>query len=227
MAITLNVNNSLKTPTAITVNVNGTLHNVKEVWCNAGGTLKFVWPGSHTAYNGSTFSGALSGGLVSGLNVYVYHYVSPSVGYNSVTYKLYHKYFDGYVDNYNLTSGSAVIGLTDSGSNGYIRYIGYRSKDLINWDSYKQLKITMTFVDSSFASNGLEPLYVSFPNSASNNVVGLNQDIGGTTGTFTFDVSSISGQRYLVMEVRATTDSTHNNYSKYWNAKIDKIEFVA
>ncbi len=116
MAITLNVNNSLKTPTDITVNVNNSLKTVTEVWANIGGTLKLIWPGSHTAYNGSTFSGALAGGLVSGLNVYVYHYVSPKVGSKAVTEKIYHKYLNGRIENYSLTSGSAEVGITDVGT---------------------------------------------------------------------------------------------------------------
>lgn len=227
-----NPSNGVKEVSGVYYNPGNGVKTVQAVWENVGGHLYQIYPVAHTAYNGSTFSGALNLGLRSGINYYcsLYNGTSTAAG----AYKIYPQVtgeFVGSPENVSLTSGTASFGFSNRTSTDlYLYYCGYISANLVNLALYDTVIVKIKTDASEYVRIGGESLHLCLTNEAGNNTVTLDpvsdvEDATQGTHTMTFNLSSINDRRYMgfIFCIRART--TNYNYDKRYQGHITEIRF--
>ena len=197
----------------------------------------------YDAYNGTTFKGALSNGLISGVNYYYERYEGASIGNQAASRMIYHK-FDAMpgttpLTGYNISDVSIRNGQTapialyvknDFGDTSKTFYGGYRSNDIVKIGYYKNIHIEVTVTDRWMVD--IHSCYLCLTNQAGNATQTLTASpvqISGRTETvqavwgFDFNVANISADRYLGIILRYTVDGSNNVQNKYLYGTISKI----
>lgn len=227
-------------PSNVVTEVSGVYYNpgngvktVQAVWENVGGHLYQIYPVAHTAYNGSTFSGALNLGLRSGINYYCSLYINSEVGSPAQLNKIYPQVtgeFVGSPENYSLTSGTASFGFSNTTSTDlYHYYCGYISANLVNLALYDAIIVRTTRDENEFSNSDADgDLQLCLTNEAGNATVTLDPaSVSGDYAdcTIRFDVSSVTDRRYIGFIFRLSARSTNYNYAKKDKRHITEIRF--
>lgn len=220
--INVNPGSGVKDVVGVFINPGGGVKTCDAVWENVGGTLYQVWPVAHTAYDGSTFKGALNGGLVSGITVYCKYY-NGSDSYGTAANRTIYADYEVSTGTANKTATSGAVGVSynygnDASDVGWYEYPAWRSKSLVNISLYDSVTTTFSTSSRNFATPQFAGICLT--NSA------------GTSATFVeasdgvCDVSGITGQYYITFVWKVWFSSTTNIYRKYWYGNITSIAFA-
>ena len=220
-----NPGNGVKDVVGVYINPGSGVKEVQAVWENVGGTLYQVWPVAHTAYDGSTFKGALNGGLVSGFNMYCILDVGGTAASRAI-------YSDGAYLNRNgtanakCTSGEALVKLDDYDSQGISTDKGWRSKNLVNMSLYDSISVTHEIKEQAFCRSA-KMRGICLINQAGNQAIFVENSKFYTSDTeAAFDVSSISGQYYVLFLFHFGMKETSVSHEKYAHVRINSISFA-
>lgn len=226
-----NPSNGVREVSGVYYNPGNGVKTVQAVWENVGGHLYQIYPVAHTAYNGSTFSGALNGGLRSGIGYYCSLYV-PNTGTVASVKKIYRistGYLMGYPENETITSGGAHFGCSESSrDNPYTHYNGFISVNLVNLALYETIIVKTHVDDSSFIRIGGVSLRLCLTNEAGNDTTTISvasESEDGSDRTYTFNISSLTDRRYIGFIFHEIPRPTESLYDKYYNAHITQIRF--
>lgn len=228
-----NPSNGVKEVSGVYYNPGNGVKTVQAVWENVGGHLYQIYPVAHTAYNGSTFSGALNLGLRSGINYYCSLYINSSIGTVARLNKIYPNVtgeFTGSPENYSLTSGTASFGFSNTTStDNYQYYCGFISANLVNLALYDAIIVRTTRDENEFSNSDSDGnLQLCLTNEAGNATVTLDPaSVSGDYAdcTIRFDVSSVTDRRYIGFIFRLSARSTNYNYAKKDKRHITEIRF--
>lgn len=222
MPINYNASGSLKTVSDVKINVGGTLHQVIEVWENVNGTLKLVWPGSHTAYDGTNFWGVLGSGVVWGTNITKPTLVSGLT--ETANGAGLQRYYYSSESNGNMTSGTMEVKSSSTGTDVAYNFLGYRSKYLIDMSRYSSITVHVSKIEAT--RSDLHYVGVSFLNSSSALIsTVLSGTYPSVDSDITFNVSSITGLCYVLFVMRLNLRSSSSSQSKVCHYKFTKIAF--
>ena len=222
MGITYN-NGSLRNVKSLTINPSGTLRNMVAVWRNVNGTIEQVWPAAHTAYDGSTFKGALNGGLVSGFNMYCILDIGGTAASRAI-------YSDGTktsgTANTKCLSGEALVKLDDYDSQGISVDKGWRSKNLVNLSLYDSISVSHEIKEQAYCRSA-KMVGICLINQAGNQAIFIENSKFYTSDTEAlFDVSSVSGSYYVLFLLRFNMRETSTQVEKYAHVRINSISFA-
>ena len=222
MGITYN-NGSLRNVKSLTINPSGTLRNMVAVWRNVNGTIEQVWPVAHTAYDGSTFKGALNGGLVSGFNMYCI----VNVGGTAASRAIYSDGDDSRgTANSKCTGGEALVKLDDYDSQGISVDKGWRSKNLVNLSLYDSISVSHEIKEEAYCRSA-KMRGICLINSAGNQAIFVeNSKFYSSDTEALFDVSSVSGSYYVLFLFHIGMIETSRQYEKYAHVRIKSINFA-
>lgn len=218
-----NPGNGVKDVMGVYINPGSGVKEVQAVWENVGGTLYQVWPVAHTAYDGSTFKGALNGGLESGFNMYCI----VNVGGTAVSREIYS---DGTnisgTANAKCTGGEALVKLDDYDSQGILADKGWRSKNLVNLSLYDSISVTHEIKEQLFCDSA-KMRGICLINSAGNQAIFVQNSKFYTSDTEAlFDVSSVSGSYYVLFLFHYVMRETSTQREKYAHVRINSISFA-
>ena len=218
-----NPGNGVKDVVGVYINPGSGVKEVQAVWENVGGTLYQVWPVAHTAYDGSTFKGALNGGLVSGFSMYCILDVGGTAASRMV-------YSDGTkisgTASTKCPSGEALVKLDDRDSQDISADKGWRSKNLVNMSLYDSISVTHEIKEQAYCRSA-KMRGICLINSAGNQAIFVENSKFYTSDTeAAFDVSSISGQYYVLFLFHFGMRETPVTYNKYAHVRINSINFA-
>ena len=218
-----NPGNGVKDVVGVYINPGSGVKEVQAVWENVGGTLYQVWPVAHTAYDGSTFKGALNGGLVSGFNMYCILDIGGTAASRMV-------YSDGTktsgTASTKCTSGEALVKLDDYDSQGIAADKGWRSKNLVNLSLYDSISVSHEIKEEAYCLSA-KMRGVCLINSAGNQAIFVENSKFYTSDTEAlFDVSSVSGSYYVLFLFRFRMRETSTQVEKYAHVRINSIGFA-
>lgn len=221
--IYLNPGNGIKDVVGVYINPGNGVKEVQAVWENVNGTLYQVYPVAHTAYDGSTFKGALNGGLVSGFSMYCILDVGGTAASRAI-------YSDGDdssgTANSKCLSGEALVKLDDYDSQGISADKGWRSKNLVNLSLYDSISVTHEIKEEAYCRSA-KMRGICLINSAGNQAIFIENSKFYTSDTEAlFDVSSVSGNYYVLFLFRIGMIETSRQYEKYAHVRINSINFA-
>lgn len=218
-----NPGSGVKDMVGVYINPGSGVKEVQAVWENAGGMLYQVWPVAHTAYDGSTFKGALNGGLVSGFSMYCILDVGGTAASRAI-------YSDGTktggTANSKCSSGEALVKLDDRDSQGITVDKGWRSKNLVNVSLYDTISVSHEIKEQAYCRSA-KMRGLCLINQAGTQAIFVENSKFYTSDTEAlFDVSSISGSYYVLFPFRIGMRETSVTYSKYAHVRINSIGFA-
>lgn len=218
-----NPGNGVKDVVGVYINPGNGVKEVQAVWENVGGTLYQVWPVAHTAYDGSTFKGALNGGLVSGFNMYCILDVGGTAASRAI-------YSDGdYLSgtaNSKCTSGEALVKLDEYDDMPLTVTKGWRSKNLVNLSLYDSISVSHEIKEQAHCRSA-KMRGLCLINSAGNQAIFIeNSKFYDSDTEALFDVSSISGQYYVLFPFRISMRESPVQVTMYAHVRINSISFA-
>lgn len=218
-----NPGNGVKDMVGVYINPGNGVKEVQAVWENVGGALYQLWPVAHTAYDGSTFKGALNGGLVSGFNMYCILDVGGTAASRAI-------YSDGTktggTANSKCSSGEALVKLDDRDSQGITVDKGWRSKNLVNLSLYDSISVTHEIKEQKYCRSA-KMRGICLINQAGNQAIFVENSKFYTSDTEAlFDVSSVSGSYYVLFLFHIGMKETPTQEEKYAHVRINSISFA-
>lgn len=218
-----NPGNGVKDMVGVYINPGNGVKEVQAVWENVGGALYQLWPVAHTAYDGSTFKGALNGGLVSGFNMYCILDVGGTAASRAI-------YSDGTktggTANSKCFSGEALVKLDDRDSQGITVDKGWRSKNLVNLSLYDSISVTHEIKEQKYCRSA-KMRGICLINQAGNQAIFVENSKFYTSDTEAlFDVSSVSGSYYVLFLFHIGMKETPTQEEKYAHVRINSISFA-
>ena len=218
-----NPGNGVKDVVGVYINPGNGVKEVQAVWENVGGTLYQVWPVAHTAYDGSTFKGALNSGLVSGFSMYCILDVGGTAASRMV-------YSDGTktsgTANTKCLSGEALVKLDDYDSQGISMDKGWRSKNLVNLSLYDSISVSHEIKEQAYCRDA-KMRGICLINQAGTQAIFVENSKFYTSNTEAlFDVSSVSGSYYVLFLFHFIMMETSTQVEKYAHVRINSISFA-
>ena len=193
-----------------------------------------VFPASYIAYNGSTFSGDLAGGLVTGF------YDMPTGSYVKTT-ECRAIQSDTLSSTYSrhVSSGSSILELRMS-TRGHIEYRGYVIKNPVNLSYYKKIYFTAyndttdAITPDGYRKKNWDGIYIIIFNSSRNAIIKENGAMGssntispGNSKEYGIDCSDVNENCIIGFFVRNIATDTSILFYYYVHGYIGNIRFEA
>lgn len=227
--INVNPGNGVKDVVDVFINPGSGVKTCDAVWENVGGNLYQVWPVAHTAYDGSTFKGALKDGLTSGFSMYMKRYSNDTAA-SRVIYNDGIQYYPG-TANASCTSGIAYLSVDYEDDMRSADYIGWRSKNLVNISLYDSITIATERISGAWEDEHFLP-GICLMNSAGTSATFVTATVDDVTYDSTnevrgvCDVSGITGQYYVLFVFRYYFTETSTKQHRNPKRKISSIAFA-
>jgi hypothetical protein len=194
-----------------------------------------VFPASYVAYNGSTFSGDLAGGLVTGFynmpeGSYVQTTECKGIEDDNTASTTYSRH---------VSSGSSILELRTS-TRGHRAYRGYVTKNPVNLSYYKKIYFTAhndttdNITPSGYKKKSWDGIYIIIFNSSRNAIIKEKGAVGssvninpGNSLEYGIDCSDVNENCIIGFFVRNYASGTSSLFYYYIHSYISNIRFEA